>query len=142
MFKMFKAAFKPALSFLAPQAFFKPAPSFVPLSQELLDLVFLTPAASPLLILKYCPWNSHSKTPCVDVPPTFINLCWLSGINPNTVLRNLDLLLFAASLPLSQGPDLQNQSGGREGIASEGRPCIIQHKHKGKHEPEKGKQVF
>lgn len=84
MFKMFKAAFKPALSFLVPQAFFKPAPSFVHLLQELLDLVFLTPAASPLL--KYCPWNSHSKIPCVDVLPTFINLSWLKGINPKRVL--------------------------------------------------------
>lgn len=142
MFKMFKAAFKPALSSLAPQAFFKPAPSFVRLAQELLDLVFLTPAASPLLILEYRPWNSHSETPCVDVPPAFINLGWLTGINPNTVLCNLDMLLFPAWFPLSQGPGLQNQSGGTEGIASEGRPCIIQHKHKGKHQPEKGKQVF
>lgn len=101
MFKMFKAAFKPVLSFLVPQAFFKPAPSFAHLLQELLDLVFLTRAASPLLILKYWPWNSHSKIPCVDILPTFINLCWLTGINPNTVPHNLDLLLLTASLSLS-----------------------------------------
>lgn len=94
---MFKAAFKPPLSFLVPQAFFKPGLSFLHLLQELLNEVFLTLAASPLLILKHCSWNSHSKISCVDIPPTYINFCWLSTAYRNKVQTQSPIIWICCS---------------------------------------------